>query len=327
MVNTPPQLHSAGVQPIQGLTTDPFIYRVTYQDADNDPPGGAEGVSVGIVGPDGRPLAGSPFAMVPDDPGDTIYTDGAGYHYQTSLAAPGDYAFYLQASDGREAVRFPGAGNQAGPSVTAAVVEWELALQPSQDFGRVGAELRYAVAYRQVGNRPTTGVQVQVLLPPEFSFVGAEQGGTFDPGSRTLSWQLSGSVAPGAQGELGFTVWAVALPVDHLFHVSAQISSDQGAGPTARHDLRASSVALWSLAAVADPINPRRGQQVTCNLDFRVDVFRGGGWFSSSLLRRPWCKVQELSRDFPLNREDLMLDRGLSLGTWAVWRPRSRWSW
>jgi hypothetical protein len=92
-INVPPQLSSGGVNPMVGPRDleGGFNFSVTYRDDDNDPP-----TSIQVkVGPPGA-LVGHP--MVPSDPGDDNYRDGARFHVAVELP-PGEHRFVFSCKD------------------------------------------------------------------------------------------------------------------------------------------------------------------------------------------------------------------------------------
>ena len=90
--NIPPILTSGGVSPASGTTTEPFVFEVTYKDADRDAPS-----YVRVY------VDGSAKDM---DFWNGLYIDGALYRYTTTLSA-GPHTYYFEASDGSMTARFP----------------------------------------------------------------------------------------------------------------------------------------------------------------------------------------------------------------------------
>ena len=78
-----------------GTTATPFVFQVTYTDADNDPP------SLVRVGLDGTAEAPAQILnMTPLNPADTVYTDGAIFQSAPVLLDEGQHLMRAQCSDG-----------------------------------------------------------------------------------------------------------------------------------------------------------------------------------------------------------------------------------
>ncbi|HID73862.1 MAG TPA: hypothetical protein EYP43_02290, partial [Thermoplasmata archaeon] len=86
-VNRPPTLVNGSVDPLEGNTTIPFTFRLTYTDPDGDAPW-----EIDVV------IDGTGYPMTPLDPDDTDYTDGAVYTYTTPLEA-GNHTYNFTATD------------------------------------------------------------------------------------------------------------------------------------------------------------------------------------------------------------------------------------
>ena len=88
-----PILSDGAVAPVSGAPTETFRYEVTYTSERDIEPGRIYAVIDGID-----------YAMEPDDPGDSDYTDGYDLYYETALPF-GDhtYAFTGEDADGNEA--------------------------------------------------------------------------------------------------------------------------------------------------------------------------------------------------------------------------------
>jgi len=113
--NLLPMLTGGAQEPDQGEPGDPFTYRVTYTDADNDAP---SFVRVHLQRR-GKELAGSPYPMSVSPGGDGDFTNGEEYQYLASLDREGDYTFWFEASDGTDTVQ---TGLQSGPQIWSMVV-------------------------------------------------------------------------------------------------------------------------------------------------------------------------------------------------------------
>jgi len=89
-VNRPPSLSGASIDPVGGNESMLFTFDVTYSDQEGDEPS-----SVLIE------IDGNEYPMNQADAGDTNYTDGALFTYETLLNA-GNHTFNFSASDGLE---------------------------------------------------------------------------------------------------------------------------------------------------------------------------------------------------------------------------------
>lgn len=95
-----------------GTTATPFQFFVTYKDNENDPP------SIIRLGIDGT--ASTPariLNMVPSDPNDTVYTDGAVFETAGVQLSAGNHVFRAQASDGE--LTYPAKASPSDPLLFA----------------------------------------------------------------------------------------------------------------------------------------------------------------------------------------------------------------
>ena len=115
-----------GLNPESGYPGTDFVYRVKYEDGDNDGP--ASGYPKVHIMKAGIEIAGSPFPMNEVDSGDTNYSDGKFYTYTKSRLAPGtDYTYYFEAKDIWDGVATGDAtGSKDAPDVTnrAPTLSW-----------------------------------------------------------------------------------------------------------------------------------------------------------------------------------------------------------
>jgi len=89
---------SDGLHTETGYPNTNFVYRVKYEDEDNDAP--ASGYPKLHIMKGGLDISGSPFAMSEVDSGDTNYSDGKVYTYTKSRLGPGtDYTYYFEGKD------------------------------------------------------------------------------------------------------------------------------------------------------------------------------------------------------------------------------------
>lgn len=120
--NALPALSAGTVAPPQGSNTTLFTYRVTYSDADDEPP---EFMRVLVDG--------ASYTMTKVDAADIVYSDGVLYEFRTTLGE-GGHGYRFEASDGKGLVRLPESGNYTGPQVLAGPVN----TPPSLASGKVG---------------------------------------------------------------------------------------------------------------------------------------------------------------------------------------------
>jgi hypothetical protein len=114
--NYAPTLANGSVESQDGSSNAATLwtYRVTYRDLNNDAPAMIK-VFLGLLQPDGRTIIWDEgHAMLPEDPSDRVYSDGAAYYYQTRLGAvdtvdpnqlqpePKQYFYAFEAYDGTD---------------------------------------------------------------------------------------------------------------------------------------------------------------------------------------------------------------------------------
>src|SRR2546426_3252432 len=105
---------SDGFDPEVGNLPTTFSYRVSYGDADKNPP--AAGNPKVDIRKGGVPISGSPFSMTEVDTADVNFIDGKGSRLDTVLPARGtDYEYQFQAADafGNPAGDWPAASTSA----------------------------------------------------------------------------------------------------------------------------------------------------------------------------------------------------------------------
>ncbi len=114
MKNTAPELTNYRFTPdapgtnFDGTTATPFVFFVTYTDQENDPPAL---IRLGIDGTPDNP--DTVLDMVPSDPNDTVYTDGAVFQTPSIQLTAGEHIFRAQATDGQ--LRYPPTPNPNDP--------------------------------------------------------------------------------------------------------------------------------------------------------------------------------------------------------------------
>jgi uncharacterized repeat protein (TIGR01451 family) len=68
-----------------------------------------------------------------------------------------------------------------------------------------GAEMIYTISYSASGREPAINVVLRDLLPMQVDFIAASNGGTYDPVTRLVTWNL-GNLNPGDSGSVTLTV-------------------------------------------------------------------------------------------------------------------------
>ena len=67
-----------------------------------------------------------------------------------------------------------------------------------------GDQVVYTLTYGNAGGAPATGVLITDTLPPFIDFQSASGGGTYDGGSRTVTWTI-GTIRPGESAAVTVT--------------------------------------------------------------------------------------------------------------------------
>src|SRR3989339_260871 len=88
---------SGGVSPEVGTSTNTYIFRVKYADADNDAP--FSNYPKLHIKKGGVEISSSPFIMTEVDSNDTVYTDGKIYTYSKELSVGTNYSYYFEGYD------------------------------------------------------------------------------------------------------------------------------------------------------------------------------------------------------------------------------------
>src|SRR3989339_2101773 len=88
---------SGGVSPEVGTSTNTYIFRVKYADADNDAP--FSNYPKLHIKKGGIEISSSPFIMTEVDSNDTTCSDGKLYTYSTILSSGTNYTYYFEAYD------------------------------------------------------------------------------------------------------------------------------------------------------------------------------------------------------------------------------------
>ncbi|MFQ6089100.1 MAG: Ig-like domain-containing protein, partial [Candidatus Methanofastidiosia archaeon] len=159
--NTPPELSNASVTPTSGTTTTNFRYEVTYTDADNDDPTlGANGVQIVIEA--------VTYDMVPEDPSDTDYTDGAIFYYEytATWGSTGTKSYTINTSDGTDTDSLGGTGPEITSDPNTAPQLSSYSVTPS--CGNTSTVFIYEVTFTDADNDnpdyggSVTGVQIDI---------------------------------------------------------------------------------------------------------------------------------------------------------------------
>ena len=145
-----------GVVPNIGAPENPFIFRFTYIDAENDMP--AAGYPKLHIKKGGLAVSGSPFTMTAAEAGDLDAMDGKIYAYSKTLATIGaDYTYYIEAKDAQNGAvaataELSGPNVAHQPTLTWAGVAGYIADGISPDTSTVAATYTYEIKYTDVDN-------------------------------------------------------------------------------------------------------------------------------------------------------------------------------
>ena len=186
IANGAPALSGGAVSPDNpeptpdGETTTNFTFTVTYTDLDGTNGDAPQYVRVAITTPGGTPLAGSPFDMLPTNPQDTNYTDGAAFRYSTTLSTPGLYSYHFEASDGTTAVQTT---DVSGPRVNAAVQLSNGSVTPAA--GGLNTNFIFRATYTDPDNNPPAYMRLHILGPDGQEITGSPFAMTKEDTSQT----------------------------------------------------------------------------------------------------------------------------------------------
>ncbi|MHA1264387.1 MAG: hypothetical protein ACTSRS_04050 [Candidatus Helarchaeota archaeon] len=145
----PPVLQNGQVTPGSGDGATVFIFQVTYRDIENIPP-----ASINVT------INGTVYPMIPQDPMDTNYMDGALYNYSTILD-PGIYSYYFNASDGDFSAQYPTFGVLTGPNVSNnAPILSDPSVSPS--VGNTLMLYNFSVTYTDADNHAPISVNLTI---------------------------------------------------------------------------------------------------------------------------------------------------------------------
>jgi len=129
-----PVLSSGSASPSTGTISTLFTYEVTYTDVNNDPP---SSITVSVD-------SGPANTLSKQTPGDSDYTDGCIYLYQTSGMVRGSHSYHFATSDGTYATTL---GPYGGPTVNNSIPSATgLSITPTSPFTRDDLSAFYTYA-------------------------------------------------------------------------------------------------------------------------------------------------------------------------------------
>ena len=142
------------------------------------------------------------------------YTDENGYYEFDGLTA-GEYSVAEKLQYGWTAID-PASGEYTGIGITSGadeqrdfmnqLNEFDLIIDKSADETVLaGDQLTYTLDWSVTGNTDVSNVMITDELPADTTFVSADNGGTYDSGTNTVSWDL-GMKTPDANGTVSFIV-------------------------------------------------------------------------------------------------------------------------
>lgn len=125
------------------------------------------------------------------------------------------------------------------------VVEKSASIPAGNPIGVVysGQTSSYHVAWYNAGSATASSVILSDILPVGLDFVSADGGGTYDPATRTVTWNL-GDVAPGAAGHQFVVVSAGVAPVGAT-HSASTLRTTSGQGSVTVTSSASSLVLPW----------------------------------------------------------------------------------
>jgi uncharacterized repeat protein (TIGR01451 family) len=150
-----------------------------------------------------------------------------------------------------------------------------------------GDVVTYTLNYSNLGDVAATNVSITDTLPVGSAFVSASSGGTFSPGTRVVTWTLSGPLNPGAAGSVTLTVRAPCLAsiVNSIYAIRGNSVTFSGS-PAVVTTLAAPPTAPITLTIVSVPDRDPlwRGDLVTHTLTLTNTAaeFRPGTTFAVS---------------------------------------------
>ncbi|MGQ9729632.1 MAG: carboxypeptidase regulatory-like domain-containing protein [Candidatus Zipacnadales bacterium] len=176
------------LSPVTGTPTTQFTWTAVYTDVENDPPNPIQVF-----------VDGTPYTMVPTNPVDTNYTDGATFRHRMTLPV-GNHTYYMFASDGNTSVRYPTPAPNTYPEPIVVNTPPTLAngrVTPSR--GDDTTTFLYEIDYFDADDHPAAWVRVMIdgggYLPM------TADPADVDPPSAGITYQLTlpaGILTPGA---------------------------------------------------------------------------------------------------------------------------------
>ncbi|MEW6607269.1 MAG: fibronectin type III domain-containing protein, partial [bacterium] len=158
LISTAPTLEAGTLTPAVGtinLTT--FTYKVTYKDADNDPPNTL--YPVVHIFKDGNEIIGSPCRMEPENPADITYNDGKVYKFTRIFDQAGSFTYQFEAYDcfGVKAtapLMAPGPIVRSAPTLNWTYESGYLNDGLEPEAGTIQTIFTYRVNYTDLDNQP-----------------------------------------------------------------------------------------------------------------------------------------------------------------------------
>ena len=103
-------------------------------------------------------------------------------------------------------------GNWHAPSNMNPSANVKVYMSVDKTYAYEGDKVSYGVQYRNYGTLDATGVKIQTPLDPDYSFVSATKGGSYDPATHTITWNI-GTIKGFKSGGLAATMDSVAFTV------------------------------------------------------------------------------------------------------------------
>ncbi|MFQ6094144.1 MAG: IPT/TIG domain-containing protein, partial [bacterium] len=214
------------------------------------------------------PATSGEWAMPPggwisfwDDGGDEVYgfTFSSGYGVQIGEDDTTHFKFTLPAGSSTIAfqVRKP-RPDRAYDAIRALGEKpiFTLTIQVDQRFTGANALLTYIIEYANTGPGQATQTMIQNMLPPELSYIdgSATAGGTYDPSTHSLTWNIGVLDADGSAQQVSFRAQVDSSVMDGYDIVNtARIFCDELYTPVESH----------TIATVATPtitgVSPKEG--------------------------------------------------------------------
>ena len=126
--------------------------------------------------------------------------------------------------------QFPAAATDvlAGSMVTIWVTQPTAAFQISKQGTstiEAGADINYTINYASIGQLDATNALIRDTLPTHTFFAAAQDGGTYDASTRTVTWQM-GDLPTGANGSVSFVATAPCNGVTFVRNANYSMSAD-----------------------------------------------------------------------------------------------------